>query len=93
MREIKWFLEAACASGNLRGVPFMERPVPQQQSICVGCPVQAECLETAMTTPELHFTWGGATEAERTLWRGDPEAYRPGDTAADVRARLEEASL
>jgi WhiB family redox-sensing transcriptional regulator len=32
---------------------------------CVGCPVQDECLEHALSVPEVDGVWGGRDERER----------------------------
>ncbi len=35
------------------------------KGICLGCPVQRECLEFALRVHEPHGIWGGLTESER----------------------------
>ncbi|QSB07139.1 WhiB family transcriptional regulator [Natronoglycomyces albus] len=35
------------------------------RALCAGCPVVAECLETALTTGEDYGIWGGLTSPER----------------------------
>lgn len=35
------------------------------KEVCAQCPVQAECLEFALTTNQECGIWGGATEEER----------------------------
>jgi WhiB family redox-sensing transcriptional regulator len=37
--------------------------------VCVGCPVQNECLEYAVADPSLHGMWGGASYMERRVIR------------------------
>ena len=47
-------------------------------SICDGCPKKQQCLDTAMSTPEIYGIWGGTTESERkTLRRKAREANTP----------------
>lgn len=36
-------------------------------SVCRQCPVQADCLEHAMSAPELHGIWGGLMEKDRRV--------------------------
>lgn len=38
-------------------------------SICDGCPIEQQCLDTAMSTPEIYGIWGGKTEQERKALR------------------------
>lgn len=42
-----------------------ERRELRAKSICQVCPVQADCLEYAVTIREPYGIWGGLTEAER----------------------------
>lgn len=35
------------------------------RQVCQSCPVQAECLTTALTRPDRHGMWGGASERQR----------------------------
>lgn len=46
--------------------------------ICGRCPVSAQCLEHAVTTPEPHGMWGGSTPRERRAMRvaGKKQAAR-----------------
>ncbi len=39
--------------------------VIEAQRVCAGCPVQAQCLEYALTYRIEHGVWGGASERER----------------------------
>jgi WhiB family redox-sensing transcriptional regulator len=38
-------------------------------SICATCPVAGECLEHALTAPEIYGVWGGVGEAARARLR------------------------
>ena len=37
----------------------------EAKQICGGCPVQAECLDYAVTTAQKYGIWGGTNERER----------------------------
>jgi WhiB family redox-sensing transcriptional regulator len=39
--------------------------------VCAECPVRLECLEHALTRPELHGVWGGMSERERVRFKRD----------------------
>ena len=41
------------------------------KAICAECPVQAACLDYALSIREPHGIWGGLTEAERRLLIAD----------------------
>jgi hypothetical protein len=34
-------------------------------ALCGACPVRQDCLDFALTKPELVGVWGGTTQAER----------------------------
>lgn len=38
--------------------------------VCRSCPVQAECLEFALTNDERHGIWGGVLPADRAKMKG-----------------------
>lgn len=40
----------------------------QAQAICDACPVEAQCLDHALTWPEKHGYWGGMSERARRLY-------------------------
>jgi WhiB family redox-sensing transcriptional regulator len=42
-----------------------ERREERAKSICVICPVRAQCLDYAMVIREPYGIWGGLTETER----------------------------
>ncbi len=65
-----WRDDAACrgADSNLfipdrgaNGVAAVEKAL----AICATCTVRAECLEEALSRPELLGVWGGKTAVER----------------------------
>jgi WhiB family redox-sensing transcriptional regulator len=37
----------------------------EARAICAGCPVSAQCLQFALSSPERWGTWGGLPEQER----------------------------
>ena len=39
------------------------------KEVCGQCPVQARCLEWALTHGVDHGVWGGLSEDERRLWK------------------------
>jgi len=39
--------------------------IDRAKVVCATCPVQARCLEFAITTNQEHGVWGGADEDER----------------------------
>ena len=39
------------------------------RSLCDGCPVRPECLEYAVTQPELRGVWAGTSKRERKRMR------------------------
>lgn len=53
---------------NERGETKEER-IQNAKAVCVGCPVQQECLDHAMSVPEHFGVWGGMSEDERRLLR------------------------
>src|ERR1051326_1817005 len=52
-------------------------------AICVGCPVQAECLAAALSQPEEFGVWGGLTEYERAR-----TPVRPQDGSTGLRTAV-----
>jgi WhiB family transcriptional regulator, redox-sensing transcriptional regulator len=63
-----WQLDAACA-GQDPELWWCEDPHDVGKkiavAICGTCPVQRECLEHAMSTPEREGIWGGLMPYER----------------------------
>ena len=79
-----WRTNAACrgADSNLfipdrgaNGVAAVEKAL----AICATCTVRAECLEEALSRPELLGVWGGKTAVERRYMRKD-HAHEHGTT-------------
>lgn len=72
-----WQDSAACrdlplslffGSENERG-PAKETRERRAAAVCRRCPVEAECLEFALSQPEKYGTWGGLNEDERAAER------------------------
>jgi WhiB family redox-sensing transcriptional regulator len=40
----------------------------EAQSICMSCPVAAECLAHAIELQDVEGVWGGLTESGRRMW-------------------------
>lgn len=45
--------------------PLRSRREAQAKVVCRDCPVRAECLDEALTTPNPWGSWGGLSERER----------------------------
>jgi WhiB family transcriptional regulator, redox-sensing transcriptional regulator len=43
--------------------------IEQARAVCRQCPVQADCLEFALTTNQDSGIWGGTSEEERRVLR------------------------
>lgn len=61
-----WVDEALCAQTD----PELFHPDKggsnrQAKAVCAACPVQAECLDWALTTGQQYGIWGGLSERER----------------------------
>ncbi|WP_223297559.1 WhiB family transcriptional regulator [Catenulispora acidiphila] len=77
VRRHEWHEQAACRDHDtdLFFDPAHERHsdrVRREQAakkICATCPVQAECLRFAESTPERFGVWGGTTQRERATHR------------------------
>ena len=65
---VEWMTEASCASGDGAGVDFFsEDPgeVGKALSVCSGCPVRRQCLESSLEGVEVWGVWGGTMAGER----------------------------
>jgi hypothetical protein len=67
MADGGWRGLAACAgTDDELWFPGADDVVPvAAQVICAGCPVQAECLASALDTGEAYGVWGGLSASER----------------------------
>lgn len=70
-QEREWENDAACSEyGPGWWFSAKESEINKAKAICVSCPVQPQCLEYALVTPEHHGIWGGLDEKERhKLWK------------------------
>ena len=80
--ETAWMVDALCAQTD----PDTFHPAPGEslrsaKSVCVACPVRAECLTHALAHNERHGVWGGTSPRERRALLGHGEmATRPMNT-------------
>lgn len=73
-----WQKKAFCAGAN---PDIFDDPelLETARAYCRMCRVQPDCLEFALSFPEVYGVWAGTTEAERrSLKRGGPRASCPG---------------
>jgi WhiB family redox-sensing transcriptional regulator len=73
-RPMPWTADALCADHTAHD-PDLWFPsengsrarlqIRAAKEVCIDCPVQALCLEAALTDPHLEGIWGGKTETER----------------------------
>jgi WhiB family redox-sensing transcriptional regulator len=61
-----WSDRAACVGLDLN-LFFPSKGVSGRNAkkICATCPVATECLDHALTVPEMHGVWGNTTPMER----------------------------
>jgi WhiB family transcriptional regulator, redox-sensing transcriptional regulator len=69
-----WHRDAACRdAGELFYAPdfeVKEERIEREylaKRLCRACPVQAECLESALARKEPHGIWGGQSEDDRRV--------------------------
>lgn len=75
--ETPWEAQAACNGmdptlffGSDQESKAQKRfRVPRAKAVCSTCPVQAQCLDTALANDERFGIWGGRTYAERKKLR------------------------
>lgn len=63
----KWRPDANCTSVDTSGLYDTEESVMKKHAakVCVSCPVQNQCLYTAITVGERYGVWGGLTPRQR----------------------------
>lgn len=66
----RWQDDAVCAQTD-PDLFFPEQGAPAHRTlqVCAVCPVQAECLDYALTHDERHGVWGGTSERQRDRLR------------------------
>jgi WhiB family redox-sensing transcriptional regulator len=73
--EYGWRAEALCRDTDpelffpigTTGAALVQ--IEQARAVCRQCPVQADCLEFALTTNQDSGIWGGTSEEERRVLR------------------------
>ena len=71
-----WRIDAACADKDPdMFFPGRGEATAPAKKVCAGCPVQAECLEHALTHRDAFGIWAGTSERERRVMR---RVYRKG---------------
>lgn len=65
----KWSKDAACKNKNTNEFYHPEESVLKKAAAkyCLNCPVQQNCLYTAILTSEFHGLWGGLTPRQRRI--------------------------
>jgi WhiB family redox-sensing transcriptional regulator len=65
-----WRLDALCAETDPEAFfPEKGGSTREAKRVCVGCAVQTECLEYALSNDERFGIWGGLSERERRRLR------------------------
>ena len=65
-----WRDDALCAQTDPEAFfPEKGGSTREAKKICAGCPVRAECLESALANDERFGIWGGLSERERRRLR------------------------
>jgi WhiB family redox-sensing transcriptional regulator len=61
-----WHEDALCRGmGPAAFVTSRTTPDEPTTALCKKCPVRQDCLDFALTKPDLVGVWGGTTQAER----------------------------
>lgn len=81
----EWMGEAACAAPGVDPEWFFPSDPGlagnRAKAVCKGCPVQAQCLETALLEP-IQGIWGGTSESQRVAMRRERGIRLPSGWAA-----------
>ena len=73
-KHSSWRVKASCRDADPDGLFVRGAEQNQAKSVCMGCPVRAECLAEALDDQINFGIWGGMTERERrTLLRQRPD--------------------
>jgi WhiB family redox-sensing transcriptional regulator len=68
--ELSWQTDALCAQTDPEAFfPEKGGSTRDAKRVCEACPVQAECLDYAMSKDEKFGIWGGLSERERRRLR------------------------
>jgi len=66
MPSLEWRDRAACADTPKHlFFPAPGESLKPAKAICATCPVRAECLDYALSQPEMRGVWGGTSERQR----------------------------
>jgi WhiB family redox-sensing transcriptional regulator len=64
--ELSWQERSLCAQTDPEAFfPEKGGSTREDNKVCVGCEVRAECLESALSNDERFGIWGGLSERER----------------------------
>jgi WhiB family transcriptional regulator, redox-sensing transcriptional regulator len=75
-----WEQAALCAQTDPEAFfPETGQSAPGAKAVCRACPVQGECLESALANDERFGVWGGLSEQERR----ELAERRAGQTSAE----------
>lgn len=71
-----WRLAAACRETHPKlffpeTKATMKKDQDKAKTICRTCPVQKQCLQFAMDNGIIHGIWGGKSERQRKIMRGE----------------------
>jgi WhiB family transcriptional regulator, redox-sensing transcriptional regulator len=73
LKRPAWHEEALCRGIGPGGFVTSHAKLDDATAeLCAACPVRQDCLDFALTIPELVGVWGGTTQAERR-WLIRPE--------------------
>lgn len=90
VKRPSWHRQAACRGrGTAAFFPSPGDSLAAARAICASCPVQAECLATAVADAGLQGFWGGSSERDRRLIRRElrhEAARRAPEPDLDARA-------
>lgn len=76
----EWEEQALCRNIEDQTLFFPEhnnRSPAKAKRMCARCPVQSQCLESALINDERFGIWGGMTEKERLTLREKARAEYP----------------
>ncbi len=66
----EWHQEALCAQvGGDWWFPEKGGQAKEAQQVCAKCPVQEECLQTALANHEPYGIWGSSSPRDRARMR------------------------
>lgn len=88
-----WASAAACRQGKPDELFVKGAEQHKAKTVCVACPVRAECLAEALDNGIEWGVWGGLTERERrAILRKRPQVTSWRDLLATAKAEHERAS-